>query len=156
AVVNKHEEQKDQKAFNEILEDTRLEITKRLKTLSFTGITFDKQIVHFVGPTGVGKTTTLAKVAAHNMLKQRKQIAFVTVDTYRIAAIDQLRTYADISDVPLEVAYDIHDYLPALDRFKDCDFIVGDSGGRDFRDKRYINDLKQSIVFKDTVETYLV
>ncbi|HLR07945.1 MAG TPA: flagellar biosynthesis protein FlhF [Bacillota bacterium] len=156
AVVNKHEEQKDQKAFNEILEDTRLEITKRLKTLSFTGITFDKQIVHFVGPTGVGKTTTLAKVAAHNMLKQRKQIAFVTVDTYRIAAIDQLRTYADILDVPLEVAYDINDYLQALDQFKDYDLILVDTAGRNFRDKRYINELKQSIVFNDTVETYLV
>src|SRR5699024_897848 len=75
------------------------------------GGTFDdhKQIIQFVGPTGVGKTTTLAKVAAKTILEQKKEVAFITMDTYRIAAIDQLKTYARILDVPIEVAYSLDD-----------------------------------------------
>src|SRR5699024_11292904 len=64
-----------------------------------------EKIIHFIGPTGVGKTTTLAKIAAEKILKNKHKIAFITTDTYRIAAVEQLKTYARILDVPVEVAY---------------------------------------------------
>src|SRR5699024_8519863 len=67
-----------------------------------SGISFDNKVIQFVGPTGVGKTTTLAKVAALSVLQHKKKIAFITTDTYRIAAIDQLKTYAKILDVPVK------------------------------------------------------
>ena len=60
---------------------------------------------HFVGPTGVGKTTTIAKLAAEQTLKAGRNVGFITSDTYRIAAVDQLRTYATILNVPLEVVF---------------------------------------------------
>src|SRR5699024_4138097 len=82
---------------------TKEEVKERLKEAiealldtPSTNISPKKQIVQFVGPTGVGKTTTLAKVAALSMLDQEKKVAFITADTYRIAAIEQLKTYARI------------------------------------------------------------
>src|SRR5690625_4269224 len=68
----------------ELLEKTEQEIQQRLQHLSFEGISEDAKILHFIGPTGVGKTTTLAKLAAHCMLQRKKKIAFITTDTYRI------------------------------------------------------------------------
>ena len=133
------------------------EIEKNLEHLSFEGIAEDKQIIQFVGPTGVGKTTTLAKIAASTMLEQNKQIAFITTDTYRIAAIEQLKTYARILDVPVEVAYSIEDYKKALNKFNSYDYIFVDTAGRNFRDERYVNELKNMINYDNLkVETYLV
>ena len=65
----------------------------------------DVQVVHFVGPTGVGKTTTIAKLAAEQVLKYNRKVGFITSDTYRIAAIEQLKTYATILNIPLEVVF---------------------------------------------------
>lgn len=134
------------------------EIVSRLSGLSFDGIHFDKQqIIQFIGPTGVGKTTTLAKVAALSILQHEKKIAFITADTYRIAAIDQLKTYARILDVPIEVAYTISDYKNALQKFKDFDLVFVDTAGRNFRDERYVKELKDVIAFEQfKVSTYLV
>lgn len=139
-----------------IFQDTMNEISNRLANLSFEGIAYNKKIIHFVGPTGVGKTTSIAKVAAESMLKDQKKVAFITADTFRIAAIEQLRTYAKILDVPLEVAYDIKDYKLAIEKFREYDLILVDTAGRNFRDEKYVHELKQSIDFNDDIETYLV
>src|SRR5699024_7200672 len=111
------------------------------------GISFKRQVIQFVGPTGVGKTTTLAKVAALTMLKYKKKVAFVTTDTYRIAAIDQLKTYAKILNVPIRVAYSLADYEAALKEFATYDHIFVDTAGRNFRDPKYVRELKQMIHF---------
>ena len=133
------------------------ELEKHLNDLQFDGIDYDRQIIQFVGPTGVGKTTTLAKVAAQSILQHEKKIAFITADTYRIAAIEQLKMYARILDVPLEVAYSIEDYKNALDKFQDYDIIFVDTAGRNFRDERYVHELKEVISFESLkVGTYLV
>jgi flagellar biosynthesis protein FlhF len=109
-----------------------------------------------VGPTGVGKTTTLAKVAAETMLKHDKKVAFITTDTYRIAAIDQLKTYAKILNVPIEVAYNLEDFKRAAERFSHYDFVFIDTAGRNFRNAQYVKDLNEIIHFTDEMETYLV
>lgn len=135
----------------------KAEIERRLEHLAFEGLTNQQQIIQFVGPTGVGKTTTLAKIAALSMLDEKKEIAFITTDTYRIAAIEQLKTYARILNVPVEVAYSLEDYQNALQKFADYDYIFVDTAGRNYRDERYINELKNIIDFeKYKVETYLV
>ena len=61
------------------------------------------RVAALVGPTGVGKTTTIAKLAANFRLKEKRRVGLITVDTYRIAAVEQLRTYADIIDLPMQV-----------------------------------------------------
>jgi flagellar biosynthesis protein FlhF len=134
----------------------RQELYDRLSTLSFGGITFTKKYINLVGPTGVGKTTTLAKIAAECALKYKKRVALITTDTYRIAAIDQLKTYAKILNVPLEVCYSLEDYKQACEAFKDYDIVLIDTAGRNFRNQQYVEDLKKVVDFEHDMETFLV
>ncbi|HET7658051.1 MAG TPA: flagellar biosynthesis protein FlhF, partial [Bacillales bacterium] len=116
----------------------------------------DKKYLLLAGPTGVGKTTTLAKLAAKAKLEDHKEIAFITADTYRIAAVDQLKAYADILKVPIEVAYSKEDFLKAEKTFSDCDLVFVDTAGRNFREPSYIDEMKKLIPFHDEMETWLV
>lgn len=134
----------------------RQELYDWLSTLSFGGITFTKKYINLVGPTGVGKTTTLAKMAAECALKYKKKVALITTDTYRIAAIDQLKTYAKILNVPLEVCYSLEDYKQACEAFKDYDIVLIDTAGRNFRNQQYVEDLKKVVDFEQDMETFLV
>ncbi|MBM7632610.1 hypothetical protein [Geomicrobium sediminis] len=90
------------------------------------------KVAVFLGPTGVGKTTTIAKVAAMYKLKQNKTIGFITLDTYRIAAVEQLMTYSKILNVPIEVAYSADDYKQALEKLSHVDIIFVDTAGRNY------------------------
>jgi len=132
------------------------EIKGKLSNYSFGGLTFRKKFINVVGPTGVGKTTTLAKIAAESVLKHNKKVAFITTDTYRIAAIEQLKTYAGILDVPIEVCYNLEDFKEAADKFDEYDHIFIDTAGRNFRNKKYVEDLKRAIDFGHEMETFLV
>ncbi|WP_077309545.1 flagellar biosynthesis protein FlhF [Terribacillus halophilus] len=116
---------------------------------------FDKKFVHLVGPTGVGKTTTIAKLAAKSALVDNKKVAFITTDTYRIAAIDQLRTYAKILDVPMEVAYSLEDYEAARKKFAAYDQVFVDTAGRNFKDAAYVKELERTLDLQQDAETYL-
>lgn len=98
-------------------------------------------IIAFIGPTGVGKTTTIAKLAAHFRLREHRKVGLVTIDTYRIAAIEQLRTYAQIIDVPLEVAASPAQLEGAISRLDDHDLILIDTAGRSQRDHQKMKDL---------------
>ncbi|MBB5323656.1 flagellar biosynthesis protein FlhF [Anoxybacillus tepidamans] len=131
-------------------------LLKKIEGLSFGGLSFQKKYVNVVGPTGVGKTTTLAKMAADCALKHRKKVAFITTDTYRIAAIDQLKTYAKILDVPLEVCYNMEDFREAKKKFSTYDVVFIDTAGRNFRNPQYVKDLREIIDFNEEMETFLV
>lgn len=131
-------------------------LVNSMSSLSFGAIDFSKKYINVVGPTGVGKTTTLAKIAAQAVLKYEKKVAFITTDTYRIAAIDQLKTYAKILNVPMEVTYTLDDFAKAKEKFSDFDLILIDTAGRNFRNKQYVEDLKSIIGFDDDLETILV
>ncbi|SDG98450.1 flagellar biosynthesis protein FlhF [Alteribacillus persepolensis] len=115
-----------------------------------------KRIINLVGPTGVGKTTTMAKLAAFYQLEQSKSIAFITTDTYRIGAVEQLKTYADILNVPMKVAYSLEDFQQARQELKDRDYIFVDSAGRNFRNPLYVEELQKMIDFDEGMATYLV
>jgi flagellar biosynthesis protein FlhF len=114
------------------------------------------KIAHFVGPTGVGKTTTIAKLAAEQVLKHRRKVGFITSDTYRISAVEQLRTYANILNVPLEVVFSPQDLLKAFDALKECDLIFMDTAGRNFRNELYVSELNALLRPNGDSETYLV
>lgn len=89
-----------------------------------------KKVNFFVGPTGVGKTTTIAKIASNEILDNRSKIAFVTLDTYRIAAVDQLKTYSQILNIPIKICYSVNEFAEAMLAFKDFDYILVDTTGR--------------------------
>ena len=101
-----------------------------------------RRIVALVGPTGVGKTTTVAKLAANFHLREKQRVGLVTVDTYRIAAVDQLRTYADIIDLPMEVVSTPREMRAAVARLSDLDLILMDTAGRSPQDDLRIQELK--------------
>ncbi|MCQ6280182.1 flagellar biosynthesis protein FlhF [Bacillus sp. EB600] len=132
------------------------EILKYLNDKPFGGITFTKKFVNVIGPTGVGKTTTLAKIAAECILNHHKKVAFITTDTYRIAAIEQLKTYAQILNIPLEVCYTLEDFQGAVKKFAPYDVVLIDTAGRNFRNKQYVNELSRVIDFTIDIQTYLV
>ncbi|MCX5833944.1 MAG: flagellar biosynthesis protein FlhF, partial [Deltaproteobacteria bacterium] len=114
------------------------------------------RVVAFVGPTGVGKTTTLAKLAARWSLEESKKVGLVTADTYRIAAVEQLRTYAKIMGLPLEVASEKEEFKNALRKFQDRDVILIDTPGRSFNDETHLQRLRDYLHLEIPVETNLL
>ena len=87
-------------------------------------------IVAVVGPTGAGKTTTAAKLALNPRAFGGKRVGLLTLDTYRVGAIEQIQQYAEVTDLPLEVAYDARELPSAMQRLDDCDVVVVDTPGR--------------------------
>ncbi len=120
------------------------------------GIKSSTRLVHIIGPTGVGKTTTIAKLASEYLLHRKKKVAFLTSDTYRIAAIDQLKTYSNILNIPMEVIFSPKDLPPALSRVSHYDLILMDTAGRNYRDRVYLNEMKELLTSSLPSETYLV
>ena len=116
------------------------------------------EIVFFIGPTGVGKTTTVAKIASKLKLEEKKKIALLTTDTYRIAATEQLHTYADILDVPFRVIYTPEELKEAKEEFQDCDMILVDTAGHSPSNQEQHDDLKHFIdsVGEEEKNLYLV
>jgi flagellar biosynthesis protein FlhF len=100
-----------------------------------------QKIVALVGPTGVGKTTTVAKLASEQLLKHHRQVALVTVDTFRIAAVEQLKVYAKIMGVPIAVVSDKTELQHALQSFSGKDIVFVDTGGRSQRDELQMSEL---------------
>jgi len=115
-----------------------------------------RRLVALVGPTGVGKTTTIAKLAANFRLKERCRVGLITVDTYRIAAVEQLRTYADIIDLPMQVVSTPREMREAVDRFGNLDLILLDTAGRSPRDEVKIQELRAFLSEADADEVHLV
>lgn len=157
-VRKKHQESGLQPDLTEIKMDMMKELQTRFAACIEMGIHHGhhKRVIQFIGPTGVGKTTTLAKIAALEIKKHQKKVAFITTDTYRIAAVEQLRTYAKILDVPLEVAYSAEDYQKAVQKFSAYDLIFVDTAGRNFFDPIYMKELVQSIDLTEETKNYLV
>ena len=112
--------------------------------------------IALVGPTGVGKTTTIAKLAATFKIKQKKNVALVTLDTYRIAAVDQLRTYAGIIGVPLHVVLNPDEMKRALERCARYDVVLIDTAGRSQRDDDRLGQLSEFLKVAEPDETHLV
>ncbi|MDZ5711738.1 flagellar biosynthesis protein FlhF [Jeotgalibacillus haloalkalitolerans] len=135
---------------------TKEHIQSSLKQLAHEGIDASKKYISLIGPTGVGKTTTIAKLAAKLVMEDKKKIGFITSDTYRIGAIEQLRTYAELLDVPVEVIYNREDFKTAADRFRDYDHVLIDTAGRNYREVQYVEDLMNTIDFNVEMQTFLV
>jgi len=120
------------------------------------GIDQSTRVVHFVGPTGVGKTTTIAKLAADQSFSARRNVGFITADTYRIAAVDQLRTYADILNVPLEVVFSPSELTRAYHKLSDRDLLFMDTAGRNYRNELFVSEVNSLLSPAEGSETILV
>lgn len=116
----------------------------------------EQKIVALVGPTGVGKTTTIAKLASNFRLRDNLRLGLITVDTYRIAAVEQLRTYAEIIDLPMKVVTTPDEMPQAVAELADMDLILIDTAGRSPQDELRIQELKTFLDRIPVDETHLV
>ena len=113
-------------------------------------------VIALVGPTGVGKTTTLAKLAARYALQEKKSVALITCDTFRIGGVEQIRVYARILNVPLEVVTSPGDMAAAIEKHSDKDVILIDTIGRSQKNALHLGELKALLAPAKPTEVYLV
>lgn len=113
-------------------------------------------IIVLVGPTGVGKTTTIAKLAGKFSLIEKKKVGLITVDTYRIGAVEQLRTYADIMGIPFSVVITLKEMEEAIKSMSDCDVILVDTTGRSSKNEMQISELRAFVEKTGTENINLV
>ncbi len=156
SMFNYVKETKEDLPFEKQIEHVKRFFERRLAELPFGGISLEKKYINVLGPTGVGKTTTIAKIAARVLLEKKKKVGFITTDTYRIAAIEQLRTYANLLQAPVEVVYNAADFKQAIDKFADLDFVFIDTAGRNYKEAKFVEDLKEVVDFSLDMETFLV
>lgn len=114
------------------------------------------QIIFFIGSTGVGKTTTLAKLTAKYVLEEHKKVVLFTADTYRIAAVEQLKTYADILGVEIEVIYNEAELPQYIEKWKHMDYILIDTAGRSHKNEEQVKELKALMKNVDKKQVFLV
>lgn len=110
----------------------------------------------FLGPTGVGKTTTLAKLAAYLKIKRQCNLGIISIDTYRIGAADQLQTYANILEVPLALASNRSEFQRARKRFEQCDVILVDTIGRNFLRRHFVETIQNVFSGTKNIRHFLV
>ena len=113
------------------------------------------RIIALVGPTGVGKTTTTAKLAAMYALNRGHKVALITMDIFRVGAVEQLKTYSRIMGVPLEVASTPKELEKAVEKHAECDLILIDTAGRSHKDKDKLDEMKNYLENKIPMEVYL-
>ena len=173
------ESEVDEKVANMIIEDIDTSLKKESNIDNIISAIYQKIIlklgepeavntdngrtaVFFLGPTGVGKTTTIAKLASEFKLNKGLKVALITADTYRIAAVEQLNTYAGILDVPVSVIFTPEERVEALNKESDYDLILIDAAGRSHRNTEQVGELEQLLEVTEkaelglNIEKYLV
>jgi flagellar biosynthesis protein FlhF len=140
-----------------IRERTIQEITQVIDIMdAFEARDTKQAIAAFVGTTGVGKTTTIAKLAAQLMLKARKKVGLISIDNYRIGAMEQLRIYANILGIPCFSAFNRKDLVFALQRMEKANVVLIDTAGQSQYDLARIEELKSMITDDLTISTHLL
>ena len=145
----------------QIVRETLLRrVESRLRTVRVTPPLHSERgratVVALIGPTGVGKTTSVAKLAATYKLRHGRSVGLITADTYRIAAVEQLRTYAGIIGLPLHVVRTPQETAHAIASLSDMDVIVLDTAGRSQNDARRLDELKAHLDAASPDQTHLV
>lgn len=114
------------------------------------------RMINVIGPTGVGKTTSIAKLATEQVLKQKRRVAMITTDVYRIAAVEQLKTYAAILNVPIEVVRTKDELDRALKKLEDSDLVYMDTTGRNYKEVQYRDSINEFLNHPLESDNYLV
>jgi len=114
-----------------------------------------RRVVVFTGPTGIGKTTTLAKLAAIHVLRHKMRVGLITTDTFRIGAAEQLRIYAELLKIPLKVIYSPDEVHGPLKEYEDHDLVFIDTSGKSSKDKEHLEELNRLISESGAEDIYL-
>lgn len=117
---------------------------------------FDQNVLLFIGPTGAGKTTTLAKLAGRLKFKENLDVGLINTDTYRVGAMEHIRIFAEIMDIPVAMAYSAQELKDALTRMADKDVVLIDTAGKNSKDEEYQRELREYIEVSQVDEIYLV
>lgn len=142
---------------NDVKKKVVNEIAKVIKIKDPFEATANKQVIAaFIGTTGVGKTTTIAKLAAQLMLKARKKVGLISIDTYRIGAMEQIRTYANILGVPCFQAFKQKDLFFAIRRLAEKDVVLIDTAGQSQYDRARIEELKRMMPDDLAIDSHLL
>lgn len=143
---------KENLQLDDLLSSIYQKIVLKLGQMKTVELSAEKpKIVFFIGPTGVGKTTTIAKLASKFKIEKKAKIAIITADTYRVAAVEQIRTYANILSVPIEVVYHADELKPLYDKYQEYDLILIDTAGRSHKNETQQEDLQKLL---ETVADY--
>ncbi|MFA6448758.1 MAG: flagellar biosynthesis protein FlhF [bacterium] len=148
------EKKEDEEAVRAALERQLRRLLKVSGAVELTGR--EPKTIAFVGPTGVGKTTTIAKLATIYALSKRKKVGLITADTYRIAAVEQVKVYSEILNIPIKVVYNAEDMKRAVDFFGDRDLILIDTAGRSHLDGDRIKEIRDTLAVCYPLEIHLV
>jgi flagellar biosynthesis protein FlhF len=143
------------KTINEDIDETQKAKLVIENLISTSKVKMDGAVV-LVGPTGVGKTTTIAKLAGKLSLLDKKKVGLITIDTYRIGAVEQLKTYADIMNIPFKVVFTMKEMESAIESMKDCDVILIDTTGRSSKNTMQISELRAFVEKANTKNIHLV
>ncbi len=138
-------------------DDLKAKLSSRIHTAPIH-LPADKKpvIVSFIGPTGVGKTTTIAKLASNFTIYDKLKVALITIDTYRIAAVDQLKTFADIINIPLAIVYSPDEFAFSIHEHENYDVLFIDTAGRSQRNKKHMKELLSFFKMVKPDEIHLV
>ncbi len=132
------------------------EIASIMTTASESETAHKPKVVALIGPTGVGKTTTIAKLAAIQKLMKGKNVGLISADTYRIGAIEQLRTFAAIANIPMQVVYEPSEMRTALARLGERDVVFIDTVGRSQRVAKDVKEIADLVSAANPAEVHLV
>lgn len=145
-------------SMNEVFAVFQKELLSRLGNSQGIELNENKKpkVVMFLGPTGVGKTTTLAKLAANFMIKEKKKVGMITADTYRIAAVEQLKTYSEIMGTSITVIYSPKEMKDAIKKHSDDDLILIDTPGKSHKNKKHFDEIKEIVKAAEPDEAYLL
>jgi flagellar biosynthesis protein FlhF len=121
-----------------------------------TNVHEQTRMINVIGPTGVGKTTSIAKLATEQVLKQKRRVAMITTDVYRIAAVEQLKTYAGILNVPIEVVRSADELEKALVKLEHYDLIYMDTTGRNYKEVKNRESINEFLTNPQKSDNYLV
>ncbi len=143
---------------NEAFSIFQKEIIKRLGASEEITVGSQKKpkVIIFLGPTGVGKTTTLAKLAANFIIKEKKKVGLITADTYRIAAVEQLKTYSEIMGTAVTVIYSPKEMKDAIKKHEEDDLILIDTPGKSHKNKKHFDEIKEIVKNAEPDEAYLL
>lgn len=148
-ILNKITNDKSDKKEDEKLKDI-IDKTVNISKTEITGVNV------LIGPTGVGKTTTIAKLAGRLSLTDKKKVGLITIDTYRIGAVEQLKTYADIMNLPFKVVINVKEMEEAINSMKDLDVILVDTTGRSSKNNMQISELRTYVEKSRANKVHLV
>ncbi len=150
------QENLDSNVLKRLLENNILKIMRRPRPITFKKQGLNQQTIALVGPTGVGKTTTIAKLAATFSIVDKKKVALITADTYRVAAVEQLKTYGEIIGIPVDVVYTPDELRESIGKHMDKDLILIDTAGRSHKNTNQMTELRSFLDAAEVTEILLV